>query len=67
MVVRGRAFLKRIIDLTCGVSNPSHSIPFNCETRADLQMWVLFIEHYKGRSVIFLELFFSSDEEFNQV
>ena len=65
VVVPGRAFLRRIIDLTCGVSNPSHFIRFNCETRADLQMWALFIEHYNGRSVILPELFSLTDEEFD--
>ena len=39
VVVPGRAFLRRIIDLTCGVSNPSHYIRLTCEARADLQMW----------------------------
>ena len=63
VVVPGRAFLRRIIDLTCGVSNPSHFVRFNCETRADLQMWSFFIEHYNGRSVILPELFSSSDKE----
>ena len=63
MVVPGRAFLRRFIDLTCGVSNPSHFIRFNCETRSDPQMWSLFIEHYNGRSVILPVLFSSSDKE----
>ena len=62
-VVPGRAFLRRIIDLTCVVSNPSHFIRFNCETRSDHQMWSLFLEHYNGRSVILPELFSSSDKE----
>ena len=65
MVVPGRTFLRRIIILTCLLSNPSHFIRFNCarESRADLQMWSLFIGHYNGRSVILPGLFSSSDKE----
>ena len=64
VVVPGRTFLRRIIILTCRLSNPSHFIRFNCarESRADLQMWSLFIEHYNGRSLI-SEFFSSSDKE----
>lgn len=62
VVVPGRAFLRRIIDLTCGVSNPSHFIRLTCETRSDLQMWSHFIENYNGKSVILPDVFTSSDK-----
>ena len=58
VVVPGRAFLRHIIDLTCGISNPSHYIRLTCEARADLQMWSHFIEHYNGRSAILPEFFY---------
>ena len=62
VVVPGRAFLRRIIDLTCGKSNPSHYIRLTCEARADLQMWTYFIDHYNGKSVILPDFFTSSDQ-----
>lgn len=62
VVVPGRAFLRRIIDLTCGVSNPSHFIRLTCETRSDLQMWSHFIENYNGKSVILPDVFTSSEK-----
>lgn len=45
LVVRpGRAFLRRLIDLTKNVSNPFHYIKLTCEARADIQPWKSFIE-----------------------
>lgn len=62
MVVPGRVFLRHIIYLTCGVSNPSHFICLTCEARVDLRMLDHFIENYIGRSVILPEFFTSSDQ-----
>ncbi|XP_062593507.1 uncharacterized protein LOC134254984 isoform X1 [Saccostrea cucullata] len=63
VVVPGRTFLRRLIDLTCGVSNPNHYIRLTCEARADLHMWSHFIESYNGRSVILPDVWSSSDKE----
>lgn len=63
VVVPGRTFLRRLIDLTCGVSKPNHYIRLTCEARADLHMWSHFVEAYNGRSVILPELWSSSDQE----
>lgn len=63
VVVPGRTFLRRLIDLTCGLSKPHHYIRLNCEARADLSMWSHFIESYNGRSVILPDIWLSSDKE----
>ena len=47
----GRAFLRRIINLTKGASLPHHHIRLNQEARADIQCWLQFIKHYNGVSV----------------
>ena len=39
VVVPGRTFLRRLIDLTKGITRPSHHIRLNKEARADLACW----------------------------
>jgi len=48
MVVPARPFLRRLIDLLCGVSNPSHFINLTKEVKADLETWILFLCSYNG-------------------
>lgn len=43
-VVPGRAFLHRLINLTCNISNPFHSISLNEESQADINMWKICID-----------------------
>lgn len=47
-VVPGRAFLRRLYDLTKGKSNPLHWIRLNADSRADLEMWSVFISSFNG-------------------
>jgi len=62
LVVRpGRAFLRRLIDLTKNVSNPFHYIRLTCEARADLHAWKSFIENFNGKSVFLGDTWISSD------
>lgn len=63
VVVPGRTFLRRLIDLTCGISQPHHHIHLNCEARADLDMWSHFLENYNGKSVLLPEIWSSSNKE----
>ena len=39
VIVPGRAFLRRLIDLTIGLTKPYHHVRFNKEARADLAAW----------------------------
>lgn len=51
-VVRpGRAFLRRLINLTIGVSNPHHHIRLTHEAKADLYTWLIFLTHFNGKSL----------------
>ena len=43
VICPGRAFLRRLIDLTLNVSNPFHKIRLNSEARADMSAWKIFI------------------------
>lgn len=61
VVLPGRAFLRRVIDLTCGVKNPHHYIRLTCEARADLYTWYSFIQHYNGKSILLPSRWLSSD------
>ncbi|XP_028517092.1 uncharacterized protein LOC110246429 [Exaiptasia diaphana] len=54
VVVPGRAFLRRLIDLTVGVNHPKHLIRLSRGVKTYLEVWYQFLQHYNGSS-IFLE------------
>ena len=49
VVVPGRAFLRRLYNLTCGVYEAHHHVNINKEARADLKAWHLFLKDFNGR------------------
>jgi hypothetical protein len=51
VVVPGRAFLRRLINLTKGVVRPHHRIRLNREARLDLSAWNEFIDDFNGKSL----------------
>lgn len=51
VVVPGRAFLRRIIDLTVGLRKSHHHKRLTKESRADFQAWSEFLEHFNGKSL----------------
>lgn len=51
VIVPGRTFLRRLIDLTCGISKPFYWVRLTKETRADLTMQLQFISQFNGKSV----------------
>ena len=51
VVVPGRAFLRRLIDLTCGVVSPNRHVGLNVEARADLAAWRQFLIAFNGRTL----------------
>ena len=55
VVVPGRAFLRRLIDLTKGIRCASHFIWLNRSVKADLSMWKSFLDDFNG------QLFFLCD------
>lgn len=50
VVLPGRAFLRRLIDLTIGVAKPFYYIRLTKEVRQDLMTWQRFLEDFNGRS-----------------
>ena len=61
VVTPGRAFLRRLIDLTCKVTNQHHFLRLNSEARLDIKAWQIFIENFNGKSVFLSDEWLSSD------
>lgn len=51
-VVPGRAFCRRLIDATIGVKCAHHRIRVSASMIADLQVWLSFLDHFNGLSII---------------
>ena len=50
VVVPGRAFLRRLIDLTKGIRKPTHHVRLTKECKHDLNVWREFLSVYNGKS-----------------
>ena len=50
VVVPGRCFLRRLIDLTIGLRRPNHFVRVTKEVKADLFTWQQFFQEYNGKS-----------------
>ena len=44
----GSAFLRRLLDLTAGVTRPHHHIRFNTEAKNDIRTWLQFLGNFNG-------------------
>ncbi|CAG2216057.1 unnamed protein product [Mytilus edulis] len=53
--------MRRLIDLTIGVSHPCHYIRLTRESKADIGIWKSFIDHFNGKSVFYADKWLSSD------
>ena len=60
VVLPGRAFLRRLIDLTTGVSKPHFFIRITREVREHLHMWAEFLANFNGRTIFIAEQWLSS-------
>lgn len=47
----GRAFLRRLIDLTCGAKKPWLKIRLSSGAKKDLEMWLLFLTRFNGTAI----------------
>ncbi|XP_069133228.1 uncharacterized protein [Argopecten irradians] len=61
VVIPGRTFLRRIIDLTIGLSKPQHYRRLTLEARADIAAWLLFIVNFNGRALFLPTNFVTSE------
>ena len=62
VVVPGRAFLRRLIDLTIGIRSPYHYTKLNREVKSDLKLWQSFFASFNGRSFFLEDVWDSSDK-----
>ena len=53
VVVYARAFLRRLIDLTIGITKPHHHIRLTQQVKLDLRVWQEFLENFNGRAFCF--------------
>ncbi len=61
VVVPGRVFLRRLYNLTIGVTGPKHWISLNNQARADLAMWRQFLDGFNGRAILLPDSWTSSE------
>ena len=50
VVVPGRAFLRRMIDLTRGAKRPHHRIRITKEAKHDIKVWLNFLDEFNGKA-----------------
>ncbi|XP_043207958.1 uncharacterized protein LOC122388832 isoform X1 [Amphibalanus amphitrite] len=48
----GRPFLRRLSDLCAGVRRPHHRVSLTRASRLDMSAWLLFLQHFNGRSLL---------------
>ena len=61
VVSAGRSCLRRLLNLTVGVTRLYHYVTLNSEARADLYAWPICLQSFNGKSV-FLEQKFQSSQ-----
>ena len=62
IVTPGRAFSRRLIDLTHGVKNPGHYIRLSRETKEDLRLWQTFLSSFNDVSFFLDETWRNSNK-----
>ena len=55
IITCGRAFLRRLTNLTIGIQKPFHHIRLNREVKSDLCVWLSFLDQYNGKSMFLNE------------
>ena len=57
VVVYARAFLRRLIDLTIGITKPHHHIRLTQQVKLDLRVWQEFLDNFNGRAFFSMKIF----------
>ena len=60
VILPGRAFLRRLIDLTIGPKHPHHRIRLSKDAKADLKVWMRFLAGFNGRAFFLDDLWVTS-------
>ena len=55
VVLPGRAFLRRLINLTIGVKQSYHYVRLTREAKKDLEAWSNFLQSFNGVSILYFE------------
>ena len=50
VITPGRAFLRRMVDLTKGPQRPHHHIRLTKDVKQDIALWFRFLDHFNGKS-----------------
>ena len=61
VVVPGRTFLRRMINLTVGIRRPMHMIRLTSAVKGDLHLWLQFLTQFNGKSFFLDFVWLSSD------
>ena len=61
VVVPGRTFLRRMINLTVGIRRPMHMICLTSAVKGDLHLWLQFLTQFNGKSFFLDFVWLSSD------
>ena len=61
VIVPGRAFLRRLYDLTVGLDKDYYHIRLNKEVKEDLLTWKQFLDHYNGKSMFLNDVWLTSE------
>ena len=64
VVLPGRKFLRRMINVTVGVRRPTHLIHLTRDVKKDTKMWLQFLNHFDGKS-FFLDFIWLSSRPLN--
>ena len=64
VVTPGCAFLRRLIDLTRGISQPHFFICLNRPVKSDLRIWQTFLSSFNGKS-LFLDDHWRNNQKLN--
>ena len=62
VVQPGRAFLRRMIDLTLGLKFPHHRRWITKEAKEDMHAWLSFIQNFNGKSMILEDRWLDSNQ-----
>ena len=60
VILPGRAFLRRLIDLTVGLKRPHHHVRLTIDAKADLQVWQRLLSGFNGRAFFLDDLWITS-------
>ena len=64
VIVPGRAFSRRIINLTIGLTKPHHRVCLDTEARANIDVWMCFLDSFNRKSLFLQETWVNSLELF---